>query len=64
MNAFFVPPLVSLFNMKRYDDIRLHNQIGSCKVAGPGHSDYIYWSKIRGGACLWVYMALDGDGSH
>lgn len=50
--------------MKRIDNIRLHNQISSCKVVGPGHSDYIYWPKMGGGACLWVYMALDRDGSH
>lgn len=59
-----VPPLVSLFNIKRQDDIRLHKQISSCKAVGPGHSDYIYGPEIGGGACLWVYMALDGDVSH
>lgn len=45
--------------MKGYDNIGLCGYISSCKVVGPGRSDYIYWSEIRGNC---VFVGLYGAG--
>lgn len=54
------------FYMKGYDNTGLCGRLGGCKVVGPGRSDYIYWSEIRGkcvlaglygAACDWFSLA-------